>query len=186
MTQETIQLLIEQLVTFAPKLVLSILIFLGFWFAGLVARIVIRSIGKRSRINEEVLDLVRRLTRLGFLIFGAVTALGTLGIDVSALVAGLGLTGFALGFAFQDIIANLLSGVLILTYRPFRRGNMIIVGNYSGVVVDVDLRYTWLQSEGKKVLIPNSALFKEAITVMNTPAASQPPLPPTTSGSNGP
>ena len=179
MTQETIQLLIEQFVTFAPKLILSILIFIGFWFAGLVARTVIRGVGQRSRINDEVLDLVTRLARLGFLIFGAVTALGTLGIDVSALVAGLGLTGFALGFAFQDIIANILSGVLILTYRPFRRGNMIIVGSHSGVVIDVDLRYTWLQADGKKVLIPNSALFKEAITVMSPPApTTQAPLPP--------
>ena len=47
------------------------------------------------------------------MIFGFVTALGSVGVDVSALVAGLGLTGFALGFALKDTISNLLSGVLI-------------------------------------------------------------------------
>jgi small-conductance mechanosensitive channel len=180
MTQETVQLLLEQFVAFAPKLILSILMFIGFWFAGVIFRAVIDRLGKRSRVQEEVLDLVKRLVRVGFVIFGAVTALGTLGVDVSALVAGLGLTGFALGFAFQDIIANVLSGVLILTYRPFRRGNTIVVGAHTGVVVDVDLRYTWLKSEGKTVLIPNASLFKEAITVLTpaAPVAQQTPLPP--------
>src|SRR5262245_31777881 len=185
MTQETVQLLVDQFVTFAPRFILSISIFVGFWLAGIVFRSLLDRIGKRSRIQEEVLDLVKRLVRVGFIIFGVVTALGTLGVDVSALVAGLGLTGFALGFALQDIIANVLSGVLILTYRPFRRGNTIVVGAHNGVVVDVDLRYTWLKSEGKTVLIPNAALFKEAITVLtpaSTTAAQQAPLPPTAAG----
>ena len=50
-------------------------------------------------------------------------SLGTLGINVSALVAGLGLTGFALGFAFRDALSNVLAGVMILLYHPFHRGD---------------------------------------------------------------
>ena len=100
------------------------------------------------------------------MIFGFVTALGTLGIDVSALVAGLGLMGFALGFALKDIISNLLSGVLILLYRPFEKGNRIKISSYEGIVVSIDLRYTELDCEGKKVLIPNSKLFADPITVL--------------------
>ncbi len=99
-------------------------------------------------------------------IFGFITALGTLGINVSALVAGLGLTGFALGFALKDTISNLLSGVLILLYRPFEKGNRIKISGYEGIVVSIDLRYTELESEGNKVLIPNSKLFTDSVTVL--------------------
>jgi len=100
------------------------------------------------------------------MIFGFVTALGTLGINVSALVAGLGLTGFALGFALKDTISNLLSGVLILLYRPFEIGNRIRISGYEGIVISIDLRYTELDSEGDKVLIPNSKLFTDPVTVI--------------------
>ena len=100
------------------------------------------------------------------LIFGAITALGTAGINVSALVAGLGLTGFALGFAFRDILSNLLAGILIVIFAPFQQQDRISVAGLEGTVINIDLRYTTLQAEGKKILIPNSTLFTNAITVM--------------------
>ena len=100
------------------------------------------------------------------MVLGFITALGTLGINVTALVAGLGLTGFALGFALKDTISNMLSGILILLYRPFRIGNTIKISGFEGEVVVIDLRYTELSSEGSKILIPNSKLFTDPITVL--------------------
>ena len=82
-------------------------------------------------------------------------------------MAGLGLTGFALGFALKDTISNLLSGILILLYQPFKIGNTIKVSGYEGDVVSIDLRYTELNSEGNKILIPNSKLFTDPITVLH-------------------
>ena len=86
-----------------------------------------------------------------------------MGINVSALVAGLGLTGFALGFALKDILSNLIAGVLILLYRPFRVNDYIMVTGLEGAVTEIDLRYTTLQKEGQKFLIPNSVLFTNSI-----------------------
>ena len=86
-----------------------------------------------------------------------------IGINVSALVAGLGLTGFALGFALKDILSNLIAGVLILLYRPFRVNDYIMVTGLEGAVTEIDLRYTTLQKEGQKFLIPNSVLFTNSI-----------------------
>jgi small-conductance mechanosensitive channel len=125
--------------------------------------------GSRLRLDESLRDLFVRLARLITLVIGAITALGTIGIDVSALVAGLGLTSFALGFALQDVIRNVLAGILILMYRPFRRGNYIVVGGREGIVTDIDLRYTTLQVETHRILIPNANMFTEAITVLNQP-----------------
>jgi small-conductance mechanosensitive channel len=115
--------------------------------------------------NADLLDLLGRIAGLALLVFGAITALGTFGVDVSALVAGLGLTGFALGFAFRDVLSNLLAGVLILLYRPFGRGDRIAVSGFDGVVAQIDLRYTTLHGEGKVILIPNSNLFTNPIEV---------------------
>ena len=53
---------------------------------------------------------------------------GTVGVDVSALVAGLGLAGFAIGFALRDAVSNTLAGVLVLMYQPFRVGDDIKTG----------------------------------------------------------
>ena len=88
-----------------------------------------------------------------------------MGINVSALVAGLGLTGFAVGFALKDVLSNFLAGVLILLYRPFRLNHYIAVAGSEGIVTEIDLRYTTLQKERQKFLIPNSVLFTNSITL---------------------
>lgn len=92
------------------------------------------------------------------------TALGTMGDKVTALVAGLGLAGFALGFALKDAISTLLAGMLIVMYRPFQLGDHIAVAGYEGSVVGIDLRYTTLRTEDRKFLIPNSLLYTNTVT----------------------
>ena len=102
---------------------------------------------------------------ISIIIFGVLTALGTLGIDTNALVAGLGLTGFALGLALRDSIANLIAGVMILIYHPFQRTDRIWVDDQEGEVQNITLRYTELRSEGKTILIPNSIVFAKTVIV---------------------
>ena len=70
-----------------------------------------------------------------------------------------------MGFAFRDVLSNVLAGVLILMYRPFRRGDKISVTGLEGTVTGIDLRYTVLENEGKTILIPNSSLFTNPIVV---------------------
>ena len=164
-----IEALIAGLFNFVPRLLIAIIIFLVYWVISVIFKVAVKRYGNRTRLNEEVRDLLARAIRLIILVVGIVTALGTVGIDVTAMVAGLGLTGFALGFALQDIISNLLAGVLLLMHRPFRRGNYIKIGDKEGIVVDMDLRYTTLQKDNLKILIPNSSLFKEAITIITQP-----------------
>jgi small conductance mechanosensitive channel len=107
-----------------------------------------------------------------------VTATGTLGIDVKALVTGLGLTGFALGFALKDVVANTLAGVLILLYKPFRNGDHVEVAGSMGSVSDIDLRYTTLHVDEKtRVLVPNSTLFTNSIRVVTAPGRRYVPPP---------
>ena len=90
-------------------------------------------------MNKDFLHLTARVVKIVMVLLGSITALG---VNVSALVAGLGLNGFALGFALKDIISNLISGAMILIHHPFSLDDFIAVGEFEGPVVDIDLRYT--------------------------------------------
>lgn len=155
----------------STRTVTALGVFAGFYVASKILSVIISRLVHDDGENSDLLLLLARTAKIAIQIFGAVTALGTAGIDVSALVAGLGLTGFALGFAFRDVLSNVLAGVLILMYRPFRKGDRIAVSGLEGTVSAIDLRYTILAGEDTRILIPNSNLFTNPIVV--TPGAGQ-------------
>ena len=169
-----IQQLGNQLITFLPTLIGAVLTFIAFWIASIVIGRVVHRVTVRTRLDALVRSLLVDSARVFILVIGLITALGTIGIDVTALVAGLGLTSLALGLALQPILANIISGVLILVYRPFHLNDTINVNNNEGVVINIDLRYTTLQAEGKLILIPNQTVFSNVVIVMR----ALPPTPP--------
>jgi small-conductance mechanosensitive channel len=156
--------LIAAVVRWGPRLAAGAGAFLAFWVVSVILRSAIGRLG--ARLDADLVVLAQRVAAAGALVVGTVTALGTMGVDVSAMVAGLGLTGFALGFALKDVLSNVLSGTLILFYRPFRRHDRIQVAGFEGRVADIDLRYTTLDGEDRRILIPNATLITNAITVM--------------------
>ncbi len=158
----------HQLAAWAPKIGTASLIVVGFWLVSVGIRRLITRLASSTDLNtKSVMKLTGRVVSIAVLLFGLVTALGTVGVNVSALLAGLGLTGFALGFAMKDILSNLMSGVLILFYRPFSVSDHITVTGLDGVVTEIDLRYTRLEKEGQTFLIPNSLLITNTIGIMS-------------------
>lgn len=145
----------------------ALAVFLIFWVGGVLIQKVVRRLGLNKDLDKQFLGLMSKSAKLGIIIIGAITAAGTLGIDVSALVAGLGLTGFALGFAFRDMLSNLIAGTMILIYRPFQVNDRIAVAGSEGQVSEISLRYTTILTESGKVRIPNATLYKNAVTVFN-------------------
>ena len=120
----------------------------------------------------EVIKLLANAAHAGLMVFGAITALGTVGIDVTALVASLGLAGFGLGFALRDAISNVLAGVIVLMYRPFRVGDHISTGGHEGTVVGIDLRYTTIDSDDNRYLIPNANLLSRPVILPRAAAVA--------------
>ncbi|VAW65144.1 hypothetical protein MNBD_GAMMA10-2625 [hydrothermal vent metagenome] len=159
-------LLFAQITLWTPRVIGAVVIFLVFFILSKLIRKLITTTAERLKLDKNISSLLARMSNVTLVIFGIITALGTLGINVSALVAGLGLTGFALGFALKDTISNFLCGILILLYHPFKIGNRIKISGYEGLVVAIDLRYTELDSNGNKVLIPNSKLFTNPVTII--------------------
>lgn len=156
------------------RAVIAVAIFAAFWIAAKILEFAICRFRKRTHAESDLVELLGRTAKITLIIFGLITALGTVQVNVSALVAGLGLTGFALGFALRDVLSNVLAGVLILLYRPFGRGDHISVTGLDGRVLHIDLRYTTLDGGDKVILIPNSNLFTNPIVVDRQPATKQP------------
>ena len=157
----------RQAADWLPKVGSALLVLFVFWLLAVVARKVVRKAGVAAGIDSSVINLLARSAHVVLLMIGLVTTLGTLGIDVSAMVASLGLTGFAVSFALKDSISNLLSGMLILIYRPFKVGASIKVKTFEGQVTAIDLRYTKLERDGEKILVPNSLLFTNPISIQS-------------------
>jgi small-conductance mechanosensitive channel len=141
----------------------SIVIFILFWISGILTQFLITRLANKRGLNPELLKLNGRTVKIGLIIFDLVTALRTIGINVSAFVAGLGLTGFAL----KDVVSNLIAGSMILLHRPFKVHDIIGVAGHEGKVINIDLRYKTIEADGKKVLIPNSTLFTKEISILN-------------------
>ncbi len=149
----------------APKIVMGLFVLSVFWLFGIVVDKIMSVVGRRAHLHKDIIVLLGRFGRITLILLGLVSALGTVGVNITALVAGLGLTGFALGFALKDALSNILAGVLVLVYRPFEYGDHISVAGFEGEVAKIDLRYTMLKGEKKEILIPNSSLFNNPVVI---------------------
>ena len=149
----------------APSLVLAIGIFILFWISGTILKTLVRRAMDDKSPHANISRVLAGIVKNIMLIVGLITALGTLGVNISAIVAGLGLTGFAFGFAFKDMLSNFISGVLIFIYEPFKLGDTIEVEGKIGKVIDINLRYVTIEAEDQKVLVPNSISVSKVIAV---------------------
>ena len=162
-------MLIEEIISkvsmMAPSLVLAMGIFTLFWVSGTILKTIVRRKMDEKSPHANIAKVLAGIVKNIMLIVGLITALGTLGVNISAIVAGLGLTGFAFGFAFKDMLSNFISGILIFIYEPFKLGDTIEVEGKTGKVIDINLRYVTIKTENQKVLIPNSISVSKVIAV---------------------
>ena len=148
-----------------PNVLFGVGIFLLFWLFSKVGQFMINNLLASKNPDTNISRVISGITKNIIMIIGFITALGTMGINVSAIVAGLGLTGFAFGFAFKDMLSNFISGILIFIYEPFRLGDTIEVEGKIGKVIDINLRYVTIEAEDQKVLVPNSISVSKVIAV---------------------
>ena len=156
----------EKGVDFAVNLIVSALILLVGWFViGLVKKAVTRALQKGVKQNTLLTNFTVSVVSKTLWAFLIVTVLGRLGVNVGPLVAGLGVTGFILGFAFQESLGNLASGLMIAINTPFKVGDYVIVAGLEGVVQEVNMMATILTTaDNKKVVVPNKAAWGSPIT----------------------
>jgi small conductance mechanosensitive channel len=156
----------KALIALLPNLVLAaIVVVLGFYGARIIRRVMLqlmRRVSRTESLNQLASSIVYVVV-LGVVLF---TGLSILRLDkaVTSLLAGAGIIGLALAFAFQDIAANFISGVFLSFRRPIRVGDIVRTNELLGVVEEVNLRDTVLHTfQGQHIIIPNKEVFQNII-----------------------
>lgn len=153
--------LMNQIIGVLPKLGLSLgVFFLTLWIASLVAK-TIRSPMERRDVDPELILLLQLMTKWVIRVLGMVIAVEILASgSLTSLIAGLGIAGFTIGFALQDVAKNFIAGILLLLQQPFNIGESIEVAGFGGTVLDISLRTTEIRTwDGRNVIIPNADVY---------------------------
>ncbi|MBL7977339.1 MAG: mechanosensitive ion channel family protein [Bacteroidetes Order II. Incertae sedis bacterium] len=138
----------------------AFLIFLFFWFVSkVVVRLIHKTVDKTGKSGSGAHQLLEKTAKLFIFSFGLVTALGQF-INITPLLAGLGVVGLAVGFAAQDTIKNFIAGITILIDQPFRVGDNIVLEGKYGVVHEITLRSTRIKTVNNEIMVlPNDQMI---------------------------
>lgn len=135
---------------------------------GLLVASFIKTIMKRSvspRLPPHVYRPLENAVFYSLLFLAGMSALQPFGVNLSALLVAGGIAGIVVGFASQSALSNLVSGVMLLAEQPFKVGDLVSIGEVSGVVVNVSVLSTTIRMwEGPTVRIPNNTVFNSMIT----------------------
>lgn len=157
--------LTESAIRVVPRVIAASLVIVLFWLLAAAARALMRALFRRVVHDLTIENLVKQVAYYFIWVLGLVVAVDALGFEPQTVIAGLGLTGLALGFALKDILSNFVSGILLLLLRPFELGDQIVVGDTEGAVERIRLRATDIRTyDGRLVLVPNADLFTSRVT----------------------
>jgi small conductance mechanosensitive channel len=167
MGTEISQGITEAFANFRPTLVgligAAIILLIGILIGRFVRKAVVTAMD-RTKADPSAKNILSRLAYYGVVILAMLTALAQLGINVAALLAGLGIFGFALGFALQDVSKNFISGLLMLIQKPFSVGETVQIDQYTGTVKDIQITATQLETlDGQVVFIPSAMVYTNPI-----------------------
>ena len=116
-------------------------------------------------MDEILIRFVASIVRWVFLLFVIIAALSQLGIDTTSLIALLGAAGLAIGLSLQSSLSNFASGVMLIIFRPFTKGDFVEAGGATGVVDSISIFTTTMTTpDNKEVIIPNGAVLGGNIT----------------------
>ncbi len=147
-----------------PRVALAAVILLLFVGLAFVARALLRGLFAKTHLEPDVAGILLTLANYVVIGFGTMFALDNLGLNVTSVIAGLGIAGVALGFAAKDTLANFIAGVTILWDRPFRVGDRIEVDGSLGIVRKITLRTTRLDTvRNEVVILPNERMVTQKI-----------------------
>lgn len=142
----------------------ALIILVAAIVCGRLARMVVRRIVQRTGGDSFLADLLGRVLGYVIVAFGLVYALESLGIAFTPVLGALGIVGFALAFALQDILANFVAGIILQVRRRFRTGDEIRSGDFEGAILEIDARTVTIRTpDGETVRLPSAEVIKHAI-----------------------
>ncbi len=165
----------ETILNVINKLGKSILVIIGTWFIysliGIIYKHILLPFSKKSKSNldDQIFPIVRKVLRIIIFILAGIYILDIFGINITPLLAGVGIGGLALAFAAQKVLADVFGGISLLLDEAYFIGDRIKVADLIGTVVDIGLRSTKIKTfDNNVVTVPNSVIANSNIENFNS------------------
>ena len=127
----------------------------------------LKSIMEKAKMDKSVSSFLLSAFSILYYVVLTYVLIGFLGINVSSITTFLGAAGIVLGFAFKETLGNICGGLIILTFKPFKVGDMIEFKNYIGEVRSIELFYTRIKTpQNEQVIIPNGMITSNELRNM--------------------
>lgn len=147
------------------KIALALVIFVIGRMAVAIVINMVRRILEARGMDDILVSFLTSILRWVLLLFVIIAALSQLGVDTTSLVALLGAAGLAIGLSLQSSLSNFASGVMLIIFRPFTKGDFVEAGGASGVIEQISIFTTTMRTpDNKEVIVPNGAIIDSNIT----------------------
>jgi small-conductance mechanosensitive channel len=144
---------------------LAVLLVIALWLTNIVSNFIESRIERSGDLTPSLQVLLVKMIRMGLLIFAIAVALSAVGINLSALAIFSGAAGVGIGFGLQKIVANFISGIILLVDKSVKPGDLVTIGDNSGRISAMKTRYISVAAgDGREFLIPNEDLVTQRVT----------------------
>ncbi|KYH26781.1 small-conductance mechanosensitive channel MscMJ [Halalkalicoccus paucihalophilus] len=135
-----------------------------FVFVRFLKGLISELLGGHETVSEHQLEVTYRLTQVGSYILAVLVALGLWSVDLSGLLIGAGVLGAILGLAAQQTLASIFAGFVLMFSRPFEIGDWVEIGDQEGIVSDITIVSTRIQTfDGEYMIVPNDEVSSQTI-----------------------
>lgn len=165
--EEKLNTWIETGIQHIPNLIVAIIFIIFFSLFARIAGNVMRKVLRRAFDSHQIADLITAILKTCLILMGIFICLDFVGLKgtVTSLLAGAGIIGLAIGFAFQDMTENLIAGIVMGIRKPFKIGDIVEADGVFGTVKTINLRNTLVETFfGQLEIIPNKILFRNILT----------------------
>jgi small-conductance mechanosensitive channel len=160
--------MIKGFMALLPNIILALIVFTIFVYLGIAIKRLVKHLTRHYHYARNLGMVLGRLAQGTIILIGLFISLSIVipSLKAGDLVQLLGISGVAIGFAFRDILQNFLAGILILLTEPFQIDDQIVFKGFEGTVENIQTRATTIKTyDGRRIVIPNSELFTNAVTV---------------------
>jgi len=164
-TEQYVEMAIQFAYNYGPKVIGALLIFLiGKMVARSIQNIVVKLM-RRNKVDETLVTFIESIVYIMLMVVVVLASLNALGVQTTSFVAILGAAGLAIGLALQGTLGNVGSGVMLISFRPFKVGDFVTAGGETGTVAAISIFATTLHTlDNKVVTVPNAAITGGNIT----------------------
>jgi small conductance mechanosensitive channel len=158
--QNSEQYIQEYLIPWGINIAFAAIIFI---VGRMVAKIITKMLGKgleRASVDKTLVQFLNNIVYVALLVFVIIAALDRLGVDTTSVMAIFAAAGLAVGLALKDSLANFSAGVMLVLFRPFKKGDYVEAGGTAGVIENITIFNTvMITPDNREVIVPNGLIY---------------------------